>query len=223
MFARRGARDQSPNALERTRDIIEIGAIVTAGIWALYVFVYENRIKPAHEPVNLEFKATMSQLSQRDGLIAIRLDTVSRNLGTTRVQFLGFGYYVEGVCVIPSSAPTYPANLPTRSVMFGAYRYSAPIVVWRTAYVTHVGNLKESADLFLDPGNEDERDFLFYVKAGRFDQLVASVDAVYTKSTALSIPTAMSISRTGIPSFSPQGNDYERSSSVLTHLDLMSR
>jgi hypothetical protein len=223
MFSRERARRRGPNALGRTRDLVEIIAIVAAGIWALYIFVYENRIKPAHEPANLEFKATLSRLSQRDGLIAVRLDTVTRNLGATRVQFLGFSYYVEGVRVFPSHVPTNPANSRTRSIMYAGYRYSAPRVVWRTAYVTHVGNPAESADLFLDAGNADERDFLFYVKARQFDQLTAWVDAIYTRSAARRIPTAMIISSSGVPSFSSQGNDYERSSTVLTHLDLMTQ
>lgn len=89
--------------------------------------------------------------------------------------------------------------------------------------MTHVGNPAESADPCLDTGNADERDFLFYVKAEQFDQLTAWVDAIYTKSTARWIPTTMTISSSGIPSFSSQGNDYERSSTVLTQLDLTAR
>ena len=29
------------------RDVVEVIAIVAAGIWAFYVFAYENRIKPS--------------------------------------------------------------------------------------------------------------------------------------------------------------------------------
>jgi hypothetical protein len=191
MFAKHRARGGCPTALERARDIVEIVAIIAAGTWALYTFVYENRIKPAYQPASLEFKATMHRLGQRDGLIAVGLDTITRNLGVTRVQFLGFSYYVEGVRVFASSHPTYPEHLSTRSVMFEGYRYSARrVVVWRTAYVSHVGNPTETADLFLDPGNADERNFLFYIRAGRFDQLVASINAIYTKSSHLGFQQA---------------------------------
>ncbi|MBV9262683.1 MAG: hypothetical protein JO324_00065, partial [Candidatus Eremiobacteraeota bacterium] len=38
-----------PTKAEQIRIVVEIVAIVAAGIWALYTFVYEQRIKPLAE------------------------------------------------------------------------------------------------------------------------------------------------------------------------------
>ena len=46
MFGRR-ERDEP---LATMRSVVEIVAIVAAGFWALYVFAYEQRSKPASEP-----------------------------------------------------------------------------------------------------------------------------------------------------------------------------
>ncbi|MGB8627603.1 MAG: hypothetical protein WCD03_15755 [Candidatus Cybelea sp.] len=47
--------------------MVEIVAIVLAGAWAFYVFIYENRIKPSFTDLQTDVSATMQKTSQRDG------------------------------------------------------------------------------------------------------------------------------------------------------------
>jgi hypothetical protein len=46
-------------AIRIVRDVVEIAAIVAAGLWAFYVFVYENRIKPSFLPPELAVTASI--------------------------------------------------------------------------------------------------------------------------------------------------------------------
>jgi hypothetical protein len=41
------------------RDIVEVVAIIAAGIWALYTFVYAERVKPASEPPTVLLTGSM--------------------------------------------------------------------------------------------------------------------------------------------------------------------
>jgi hypothetical protein len=52
LFGARRSRD--PHAFAVVRDIVEVVAIVAAGIWAFYVFAYENRIKPSLADPNVD-------------------------------------------------------------------------------------------------------------------------------------------------------------------------
>jgi hypothetical protein len=45
-------------------------AIVVAGLWAFYVFAYENRIKPSFTNPQVEFNATMTKGAEQNGLPA---------------------------------------------------------------------------------------------------------------------------------------------------------
>lgn len=78
------------------RDSVEILAIVAAGIWAFYVFAYENRIKPSLGNPEVAFSATMSKVSEHNGMIGIQLNTEMRNVGSVKAHFLGYVIWVSG-------------------------------------------------------------------------------------------------------------------------------
>src|SRR5579872_6317249 len=91
--------------LRNVHDIIEIVAIVAAGIWAFYIFIYENRILPAQAPPAATFAATLEKVSERNGLIGVRLVTKIRNIGTVTDNFLGLAVYVAGQRITPAPKP----------------------------------------------------------------------------------------------------------------------
>jgi hypothetical protein len=70
-------RDRTGEAstLTMVRDIVEIVAIVAAGIWAFYVFVYENRIKPTLQPPDVTITGSIERIGRVHGLDTIRLTT----------------------------------------------------------------------------------------------------------------------------------------------------
>ena len=48
------------------RDVVEIVAILAAGFWAFYVFVYENRIKPSFSDPQVSVGATLEKTSRAE-------------------------------------------------------------------------------------------------------------------------------------------------------------
>ena len=51
------------------RDVVEIVAIVAAGIWAIYTFVYVERLKPAWARPDVGLTASLHKLGERNGLV----------------------------------------------------------------------------------------------------------------------------------------------------------
>src|SRR5450755_4209345 len=105
MFARKQGSEHSTNRLAAVRDVVEIVAILAAGLWAMYVFIYENRIKPALLEPTVSVTATMEALGHDRGLTAVRLDTHIVNVGTVRARFLAYSVTVLGSQVNAVAAP----------------------------------------------------------------------------------------------------------------------
>ena len=152
MFARKHDSEHSTNRLAAVRDVVEIVAILAAGLWAMYVFIYENRIKPALLEPTVSVTATMEALGHDRGLTAVRLDTHIVNVGTVRARFLAYSVTVLGSQV--NAVVDQKSSRPRISDFDFArdYTLSTPEVVYRHAYLTHTADPLVTADLFLGAG-----------------------------------------------------------------------
>ena len=73
-------------SLEQWRHAIEIAAFIVAGLWAFYVFVYEQRLKPLAEPPAVQSDLHVERQPLRhDNLLLTVVDDV-KNIGSPSVQ-----------------------------------------------------------------------------------------------------------------------------------------
>lgn len=172
---------RTPHLIATVRDVVEVLAIVAAGIWAFYVFAYENRIKPSLANPDVNVTASMQRLSDRNGLIAVALHLQLHNVGTVKAHFLGIAVNVYGQRIVPARRPVSPEREALGYDFEGFYRAASPIPVYSFAYITHLGNPSSRQDAELDAGSTLENDRTFYVPQGRFDLLTLGIDAPYTK------------------------------------------
>ena len=187
---------RTPHALAIVRDTVEVAAIIAAGIWAFYVFAYENRIKPSLANPDVNVTASMQRLSDRNGLIAVALHLQLHNVGTVKAHFLGVAVNVYGQRIVATSPRVSPAREVLGYDFYGFYRAAPPIPVYSYAYVTRLGNPSTGQDTELDPGSTLENDRTFYVPQGRFDLLTLGIDAPYTKFDD-TIPTHVAVTSQG--------------------------
>ena len=94
------------------RDVVEIVAILAAGFWAFYVFVYENRIKPSFSDPQVSVGATLEKTSQSGGAVGVLLKTNIRNEGSVRFDFAGYYVTVLATRMTLSKRPA-PVSLDT--------------------------------------------------------------------------------------------------------------
>lgn len=163
------------------RDVVEIVAIVAAGAWAFYVFVYENRIKPSFAKPDVNVTASMQRLSIHNGLIAVDLHVGLHNIGTVPARFLAVAYNVYGQRVMSQTPPPHKADPGIDYDGSDFTRAGSRVAVYTWAYVDTQGNPLSPHETALDPGNTIENDRIFYVPQGRFDFLTLGIDAPYTK------------------------------------------
>ncbi|MBV8374264.1 MAG: hypothetical protein JO302_02035 [Candidatus Eremiobacteraeota bacterium] len=195
------------------RDLVEITAIVIAGFWGFYVFAYENRIKPSFTDPQLVFSVTMTQVAERNGLIGIQINNETKNVGQVRAHLLGYAVWVTGRKVSPLSRP--PGIVSTFNKLglrSGFYRETHGVPVYGFGYVTSLGDPSTTADLLLEPGDDDKYQDVFFVPRDRFDVLEAYLLVRYTKYDDKVTPTRLGSGTDGLPVFygSRAGNsDYD--------------
>jgi hypothetical protein len=95
--------EQKPRAIRLVEDpwatlrhVVEVLALIAAGAWAFYTFIYQERIKPANEPAALDDTITVERVAHdntRDILdVAIHL----HNAGKTEIEIAADGFNVWG-------------------------------------------------------------------------------------------------------------------------------
>ena len=78
------------------RHVIEAVAILAAGAWAFYTFVYQEKLKPASQPAALAVGIDMRELGHTTGhdIVGIRLSF--HNAGQTEIDIAADGFTVWG-------------------------------------------------------------------------------------------------------------------------------
>ena len=103
------------------RHVVEAVAILAAGVWAFYTFIYQEKIKPAGEPAAVNLSVTVSSLGHDRDRDYIRLAYVIRNTGKTEIDIAADVYNVWGERYGPQSVVrrraqpallSYDANVP---------------------------------------------------------------------------------------------------------------
>lgn len=154
------------------RHIVEIVAIVAAGIWAFYTFVYEERIKPAHEPLASVQTVTLEHVGRIRNLDVVRVNVSIRNVGKTEFDTVAtslqvFGYrYGRDVPSVKITHDTYEssdvAGATQKHLVFTAVQLYDAAVNGKTDYHNIV-----------DPGSETGHAYLIAIPHGRYDLLRA--------------------------------------------------
>ncbi|MGA7354686.1 MAG: hypothetical protein WA431_05290 [Candidatus Cybelea sp.] len=203
------------------RDVVEVVAIVAAGIWAFYVFAYENRIKPSLADPNVDVSAAMRKLSERNGLIGVGLDVQFHNVGTVRAHFLGLAVNVYGQRIVGSASKNAPKAGRLGYEYAGFYRAAPAVPVYSIAFITHLGDPKSLEDLPIDPGSTVKYERTFYVPQGRFDLLTLGIDAPYTKFEASPVPSRLQVSSQGAARIlTPTSGVWQFNLKPVTALDI---
>jgi hypothetical protein len=179
------------------RDAVEVAAIVLAGAWALYVFVYQNGIKPGLAPPALSFSVAMRRVGDDGNLAVIRVDETIHNNGSVRAHFLGHSLTVYGSRVIALKSSAHATSNSDSNILNAYYAYSKEQPVFREAFVTRLGDPRTGVDIFVEPGETLPYTVEFYIPRGRFDRLTTYIASVFTKDDAKSIPTTMTVDRSG--------------------------
>ncbi len=203
------------------RDVVEVVAIIIAGIWAFYIFAYENRIKPSFAKPDVNVTASMQRLGEHNGLVTVGLRLQLHNVGTVKTNFIGIAVNVFGERVVPATPPPQPQRPGTHYVFNGYYRLQDKATVYTLAYVTHIGDPSTGTETPLEPGTSVEIQRVFYVPKSRFDLLTMGFDAPYTKDDDVTIPSHLAVTPEGTRVVAPLTSQVDQFNIIpVTTLDI---
>jgi hypothetical protein len=178
--------------------VVEIVAILAAGIWAFYVFVFENRIKPSFTDPQIDVAATLEKTSQRGGATGVLLRTSFRNTGTVRFYFAGFAVTVLGTNMTLSRKPPPTAVPGIEDNTHTYFTLSKATPVYGFGFVTYLANPKSPHGGELEPGGATEQEHTFFIPTNRFDVLTVHVSACIAKSSDHRIPAKLKVGSDGV-------------------------
>ncbi len=99
--------------LAKWRQIIEIAALIAAGVWAFYVFVYKERIKPASAAPNIQILRSVTHEALPRGKELVTVIITLKNLGTVDVEMGGLIVNAYGIRYSDRTGDSAPAERTT--------------------------------------------------------------------------------------------------------------
>ncbi|MBV9233743.1 MAG: hypothetical protein JO030_06860 [Candidatus Eremiobacteraeota bacterium] len=93
-----------PSRAEQIRTVVEIVAILAAGLWALYTFVYEQRIKPLAEAPSFSIAIRVEQNPASGGVVFLTIRKRIENTGNVPIDVAAEALSVYGETIAKRSA-----------------------------------------------------------------------------------------------------------------------
>lgn len=150
------------------KDILQMLAIVAAGIWAIYTFQQQieeaaRREKPAWSP-----KLTLKRIGKRGNEVAIRATLFLENKGTARQNFWAaslnvFGWRLQGM----DGGVAKPLAIPETNSEWAQLRGFAE--QGKHLLASFGRTVVPPTNAFVDPGANHESHYIFYVDKNQVD------------------------------------------------------
>jgi hypothetical protein len=164
------------------RHVIEAVAILAAGAWAFYTFVYQEKIKPANEPAALTLTLEVSSLGHDRARDNLSLTVVMVNAGKTEIDIAADGYNVWG--------RRYGPRRTVRIWQQGTQRsYDNDLPIVSNHLITAAAELRDAAvdgdkgrHIILEPGATERLTWVFAIPRGAYDIIHAKAIAVPVKT-----------------------------------------
>ena len=191
---RRPDRTRRRLGLEGANTLVQTLAILGAGAWGVYTFVYEARIKPGLAPPSVSVKTDLVRVGERGDRVAIRSTVTRTNVGQAGVRVLGLTYTVIGLRTRFSEPDREAAETTAREAAFRAALSGSASVESARDYVRESGApILRQGVLFsgatalpsepseLNPGESVSRDVIVYADRKAFDAVRFEVRLAYAK------------------------------------------
>ncbi len=167
------------STLERVRLLVEILAIVLTGAWAIYTFVYVERIKPQSEPAETQFSSTFERGKPHGRIDNATITVTAHNSGRADVDIYADAISIYGDRLGPKSS----AEIENTATQM-AETHLLPVI--RHDLLYSLGRLREGITggragyhIILHPGERFDFRTAVPFSRGRYDQLHLDAAFVY--------------------------------------------
>lgn len=173
---------------DRINTLVQTLAIIGAGAWGVYTFIYEARIKPGLEPAAVSVTTALLRAGERDNHVAIRSTMTRKNVGQTGVRVLGLAYTVTGIRARfgdnAANATALADRLDGQERVAAARDYTLTepgTVILRQGVLFAGATDREAEPSDLNPGESVSRDLIVYADRTQYDFVRFAVHLAYAR------------------------------------------
>ena len=159
-----------PTRPENWRTIVEIVAIMAAGLWALYTFVYEQRIKPLSEQPSFAVPTDISQGPTIHGVAFLTIHKRLINNGNVPIDIAAESLSVYGETVASSVQGPITEKGPSyhRTLRFDVPRHIAKVLYSVAGLRQGAIGGNPNANFVIPPHSSNYEDYLIAVPVKEF-------------------------------------------------------
>jgi hypothetical protein len=192
------------------RHVVEAVAIVAAGSWAFYTFIYQEKIKPANEPAALSATIAVTTLEHDSRRDILGLSIELKNTGKTELDIAADGYNVWGEKYGTRPVATKRTRPDRREFEDGLPIVSRKLIMAFAELRDAAAGGRPGAHIIIEPDASETLSNVFAVTHGAYDVIHAQVMAIPVKTTVTdkAIVTVVT-SRAGAYWLKPGANDFE--------------
>jgi hypothetical protein len=173
-------------SFEKFKAAVELIAIVLAGVWGFYQFIYEDKIKPYEEPPSLTVDVKLEKVGTHGKWQAFRATETVVNGRRVRVSILARTINIYGLDIDERPKDgTFAIDGGTWNVNY-SYRLDHPILLQSHSIFFSGDARSNNRRLWLQPGNSSTQSAIYFVALGKYD--VVRFDANYQFSKYDAVP-----------------------------------
>lgn len=193
-----------PTRAEQIRIAVEVVAIIAAGAWALYTFVYEQRIKPLSEGPAFSVSTPVDQSPTRNGVVFLRIHKRFENTGNVAIDLAAEALSVYGERMTTRATREDRTQTPTRAQVTADVPRRPVALLFSIAKLRNgaVGGNPKTA-FYLPPHSSGEQVFLVAVPA-KIYPVVLIVRKDYIEKAPIFPKIAVRIVRTSLGAYDLQ-------------------
>ena len=198
---------------DRVNAVVQTLAILGAGAWGVYTFVYEARIKPGLAPPAVSVTTSLAKVGERDAQVAIRSTVTRRNVGGAGVRILGLAYTVTGIRArfgedaARSDAVAEGLGARERIAVARDYALGEPGTVLLRQGVLFAGATERGGEPSdLNPGEAVSRDLIVYADRTRYDFVRFAVTLAYARDDDPSVQLVFALAGDGALTLAPRAD-----------------
>jgi len=158
-----------PSGAEHWRHVIEIAAFVVAAGWAFYVFIYQEQIKPANTPPQLQVTASLSHQVVHSSSEFVSITFEIHNIGTVRVKPAGYVVNAYGYRYLPRLSQTITKSLSGNVTTLNRALGETRPVLLQSTYAVFANFGSPRAPFILSPRADAQHKFAFGIPRGAYD------------------------------------------------------
>lgn len=170
-----------PSLIEHWRHLIEIVAFAGAAVWAIYVFIYQERIKPAASPIEVERTVHLRHdaLRNQRELVTVQIDM--KNIGSRSASPAALIANVYGIRYSDRGADHLESPLPDLLELNRSLQHDSPRLVYSYSNIwLPIGGTRH---VVIDPTASESSAFVFAVPKDRYDMLSVQTCLCYTAAS----------------------------------------